>query len=384
MARVMIVGAGLTGATVAWRLAQDGVETVVLEREHAPGGLIRSARLGGVLYEPNGSHIFHTDDEEVWELATSITPFRRYRHRVRIMIEGKLLNWPILLADIDAQSRGDEIKAQLAQRRGVDPHARARAANFEEWCLELMGPLLYERYVKPYTEKQWGRPARMLSAAWAPRRVSVRWNDDPYLFDDRFEGWPAGPGGYSDLIQGLLEPDLVQLRSGVAVDLDNAGAHAAREGADAVVLTCPLDAFAGACLGRLDWRGVAVRSVHVPHVELAQAAMVVNYPGAEYPFIRIHETKHASGQVCDGTVLGFEFTGAPGRSYPVELPENVTLNRRYQDHIRTHLGAGRAYFAGRLASYRYLDMDECMREALDTAEELVDALQRSRRALRAV
>ena len=160
MTRVLIVGAGLTGCTLAWRLAQDGVETVLLERDELPGGLVRSAHMGGVLYEPHGSHIFHTEDTEVWELANRMTPFRPYRHRVDIVVEGKILNWPILLSDIDAQSRSEEIKAELEQRAGSTPRPGPPAANFEEWCLDLMGPILYERYIKPYTEKQWGRPAR--------------------------------------------------------------------------------------------------------------------------------------------------------------------------------------------------------------------------------
>jgi UDP-galactopyranose mutase len=375
MSRVTIVGAGLTGCTVAWRLAQEGINAVLLEREAVPGGLIRSDHMHGVLYEPHGSHIFHTEDEEVWSIATSMTPFRPYRHRVDIVIEGKVLNWPILLSDIESQSRSDEIKAQLDERRDVDPQARAAAANFEEWCLELMGPILYERYIKPYTEKQWGRPAHMLSAQWAPRRVSVRWDNDPYLFADPFQGWPAGPNGYTDLIDGLLAPNQVSLETRRGFDLDRLADRLASEPPDAVVLTCPLDEFAGRRFGALDWRGIVVRSVHIPHIEYAQGAMVVNYPALEYPFIRIHETKHASGQQCEGTVLGFEFTNAPTRYYPIELPENRVLNHRYQDHIRVALQPTPTYFAGRLAKYLYLDMDDCMRQALDVAEDLVGDLR---------
>src|SRR4051794_28019018 len=372
--RVLVVGAGLTGCTLAHRLARGGVATTLLEREPVPGGLIRSEHLEGVLYEPHGSHIFHTEDREVWELANAMTPFWPYRHRVDIVADGRVLNWPILLSDIERQSRSEEILAQLEERRGVDPQARARAANFEEWCLELMGPILYERFVRPYTEKQWGRPARELSAAWAPRRVSVRRDDDPYLFPDPHQGWPAGPNGYTDLIDGLLEDDLVDLRTGVDVTLATVGAHVRDAGADAVVVTAPLDVFCGFATGRLEWRGILVRNVHVPHVEYAQGAMVVNYPGPEFPFIRIHETKHASGQKIEGTVLGFEFTNAPTRYYPIETDRNRSLNERYQDYLREQLGASRTFFAGRLANYLYIDMDDCMRQALDASEEILAAL----------
>src|SRR3954454_20242118 len=246
MSRVLIVGAGLTGCTLGWRLAQEGVESVLLERAEVPGGLVRSEHMEGVLYEPHGSHIFHTEDKEVWDLANSMTPFRDYRHRVDIVVEGKVLNWPILLSDIDAQSRGDEIKQELEERKGIDAAARAQAANFEEWCLELMGPILYERYIRPYTEQQWGRPAAELSAQWAPRRVSVRWDNDPYLFPDPFQGWPAGPNGYTDLIDGLLAAPGIEVRTGVEVTLDTLQSVMA----DAVVLTCPLDVFCGERFGQ--------------------------------------------------------------------------------------------------------------------------------------
>ena len=378
MPRVLIVGAGLTGATLAHRLAREGVESILLERAAVPGGLIRSEHLEGILYEPHGSHIFHTEDEEVWKLANAMTPFNDYRHRVDIVVEGQVLNWPILVSDIDAQSRSDEIREQLREREGLDATARAEAANFEEWCLELMGPILYERYVKPYTEKQWGRPARELSAQWAPRRVSVRWDNDPYLFPDPFQGWPAGANGYTDLIDGLLDSELVSVRHGADVTLENVDGHARATEADAIVLTCPLDVFSDERFGALEWRGIHVASVHVPHVEHAQGAMVVNYPGLEYPFISIHETKHASRQKCEGTVLGFEFAGAPTRYYPVETERNRSLNNRYQDFLREEIGAGRTFFAGRLANYLYIDMDDCMRQALDAAEgEVLPALRRS-------
>jgi UDP-galactopyranose mutase len=372
--RVLIVGAGLTGCTLAHQLAQAGVASVLLERADVPGGLIRSEHMEGVLYEPHGSHIFHTEDEEVWRLANAMTPFNDYRHRVDIVADGQLLNWPILLSDIHRQSRSDEILAQLEERRGVDAAARAQAANFEEWCLELMGPILYERFIRPYTEKQWGRPARELSAQWAPRRVSVRWDDDPYLFPDPYQGWPAGPNGYTDLVDGLLDHALIELRTGIDLTLDDLDGAAREHDATAIVLTCPLDVFCGFSLGRLEWRGILVRNVHIPHREHAQGAMVVNYPGAEFPFIRVHETKHASRQDCEGTVLGFEFTGAPTRYYPIELPQNRALNDAYQDHLREAVGADRLFFAGRLANYLYIDMDDCMRQAIDASAEVLDAL----------
>jgi UDP-galactopyranose mutase len=376
--RVVVVGAGLTGCTVAHALAREGIATVLLERQQVPGGLIRSELMNGVLYEPHGSHIFHTEDREVWELANAMTPFRPYRHRVDIIVEGKRLNWPPLLSDVERLSDGARIKRELLARREqpIDPEQRAHSANFEDWCMELMGPDLYELFVRPYTEKQWGRPARELPARFAPRRVSVRWDDDPYLFPDPYQGWPAGPRGYTDMIERLLDDDGIDVRTREDVTMENLGHYLRAIEPDATVLTCPLDVFAGERFGKLEWRGISVQSVYVPHVDYAQGAMVVNYPAHDYPFIRIHETKHASGQQCEGTVLGFEFTGAPTRYYPIESDRNRALNTRYQRYLADSLAPRALYFAGRLANYVYIDMDDCMREALDCAAHVVTGLRR--------
>jgi UDP-galactopyranose mutase len=379
--RVLIVGAGLTGCTLAHALAREDVDSVLLERAPVPGGLIRSELMNGVLYEPHGSHIFHTEDREVWDLANSMTPFRPYRHRVDILVEGKLLNWPPLLSDVDRLADGARIKRELLVRREnpLDPELRAQSANFEEWCLELMGPDLYELFIRPYTEKQWGRPASELPATFAPRRVSIRWDDDPYLFPDPYQGWPAGELGYTDLINGLLSDERIALRTGEDVSLATLAGYARELAPDAIVLTCPLDVFAGAPFGELEWRGILVRSVYIPQLDYAQGAMVVNYPGHEYPFIRVHETKHASGQQIEGTVLGFEFTGAPTRYYPIDSERNRALNASYQQHLLDSLAPRAVYFAGRLANYVYIDMDDCMRQALDCAGDVVAGLGQSSR-----
>jgi UDP-galactopyranose mutase len=388
MVRALIVGAGVTGSTVAHVLARAGAESVVLEGQDAPGGLIRSATMNGVLYEPHGSHIFHTDERWIWDFVTGLVPFNDYRHRVDILAAGGVYNWPLRGSDIARQPDSAQISAELRDRRGVGAserdgtagerghtaHERDGAENFEDWCLGLTGPTLYERFIRPYTQKQWGRDPRELSSSWAPRRISIRWDENPYLFRDRFQGWPAGGAGYTDLIDALLAHGLIELRVASPVRLPDLPRLVREHACDAVVLTCPLDQLCQDSLGALPWRGILVRSVFVPHVELAQSAMVVNYPGLEFPFIRVHETKHASRQTGPGTVLGFEFTGAPARHYPVEDPASRTLNERYRQVVREALAATPAYFGGRLATYRYLNIDECIAEAHAVASSLLAGL----------
>ena len=372
--RALIIGGGLTGCTVARELADSGWQVRIHESDSQPGGLVRSATLEGVVYEPHGSHIFHTEDREVWDYVQRFVPFNDYRHRVDILVEGKLLNWPMLLSDIDRQSDAELIRIELAAREGIDATARAASANFEEWCLELMGPTLYQRYIYPYTKKQWGREPRQLSASWAPRRVQLRRDNDPYLFPDPYQGWPDGREGFTDLIEGLIDHPAIELVLNSTLDINSVAAAVAQHDSDLVVLTCPLDSFSGAPLGELEWRGIWVQNVHIPYREYAQGAMCTNYPGLEYPFIRVHEAKHASRQQCEGTVLGFEFTGAPTRYYPIPLPENEERNRDYQQLLSDRLSkltSARVAFAGRLANYTYIDMDDCIRQAIDLAAEVV-------------
>ena len=374
MPRALIVGAGVTGSTVAHLLAQAGVECVLLEGQDLPGGLIRSSTMNGVLYEPHGSHILHTNERWIWDFVTALVPFNDYRHRVDILAAGGVYNWPLRGSDIDRQPDAAQIRAELRDRREVVATERDGAENFEDWCVRLMGPTLYERFIRPYTRKQWGRDPRELSSSWAPRRISIRWDENPYLFLDRFQGWPAGGAGYTDLIDALLAPGLIDLRVASPVTLPDLPLLVREHACDAVVLTCPLDLFCQESLGALPWRGILVRNVFIDHVELAQSAMVVNYPGLEFPFIRVHETKHASRQTGAGTVLGFEFTGARARHYPVEDLASRALNERYKEVARDALAPTPAYFGGRLANYRYINIDECIAEAHTVASSLLAGL----------
>jgi UDP-galactopyranose mutase len=173
------------------------------------------------------------------------------------------------------------------------------------------------------------------------------------------------------LSEGLLSDPRIELCTEEEATFATIGRYLREVEPAAVALTCPLDAFTGAPFGMLDWRAIVVQSVYIPQIEYGQEAMVVNYPGREYPFIRIHETKHASGQQCEGTVLGFEFTGAPTRYYPIESEQNRSLNTRYQRYVIDSLAPNAVDFTGRLANYVYIDMDDCMRQALDCAADML-------------
>lgn len=373
--KAWIIGAGLAGATVAYELQKHGHDYSAFEASDHYGGLTRTELSPhGVVYEPNGSHIFHTDDKEVWDLVSSLIPFHRYEHSVLTMVRDRKMTWPIQ-ADEVREVYGDEVAEALDKK----PIATNQGANFEEWCLEIMPREIYEDFIKPYTEKQWGIPGTELNAEFAPKRVQVRYDHDRRLFRDKFQGFPSAEyvnGNYAALHDRLWG---TQRRQKILLDYKMTVTRALgllAKGAkpDAIFLTVPLDDFCDSVLGELPWRGLNFEHTFLQQKEYAQDAMVVNWPGKDWPFIRTHETKHASGQQIEATVLTTEFTGAPTRFYPVPGRDHAgwDLNERYKEYIYHMLESfAPIKFCGRLASYAYMDMDDVIRQALDTTREIL-------------
>ena len=361
---VRVVGSGLAGATIAHLLAAAGRPVEVLDAASEWGGQLRTAAAHGILYEPTGAHIFHTHDTGVWRLASSLVPMHPYRHVVRTEVFGRVLSWPPQLGELLELAQWRTIERELATRP-----ARPRTDNFETWCVDLMGETLYREFIEGYTRKQWGRPPRELAASWAPKRIELR--DDGYLplFRDPHQGWPAG--GYRPLIDALLRDVPVTLGRRVTVsDWDELCV-----GAAAVVLTCALDEFFDEALGPLPWRGVRLVHRYLPGVRHALPCGVLNTPGLGHDHTRAIETKWMSGQDGDGTVVSYEYPGAPERHYPVEDSSgaNRELHRAYERMLTELPGPVRAT-AGRLATYSYIDMDQSMRQAMNVARRLLARL----------
>ena len=361
MRTVRIVGGGLAGATVAYSLGQAGLRVEVVEADATWGGQLRTAGANGILYEPTGAHIFHTGDEAVWRLVTRLVTMRPYRHRVQAEVFDRVLSWPPQLSELRDLPQWTAIERELALRP-----SRPRADNFEVWCVDLMGETLYRAYIEGYTRKQWGIEPADLAAAWAPRRIELRSDDIRELFRDPYQGWPVG--GYTGLVDALLAAVPVTLGQRLTVqDWD----ELCRD-VDAVVLTCALDEFFGESLGRLPWRGVALRSRYVPEVDHILPCGVLNTPSPEHPYTRAIETKWMSGQSLPGTVVSYEYPGAAARHYPVDDVEgaNRRLQQRYEEELAALPGPPR-YLAGRLATYTYIDMDQVVRQGLNAARRLL-------------
>lgn len=397
-----IVGGGLAGAVCAHELQQHGSSVHVFEKEKSWGGLLRSAEMEGVIYEPHGTHVVHTDDEEVWDLFNSHTPFNDYQHSVLTMVRGELLTWPIqrdeiervyprhVLKELEALADMSEpgryiIRTDQTDPTTTRPYIDPETMNFEEWCLKIMPREVYDDFVAPYTEKQWDVHPSKLAASFAPKRVQVRTDGDRRLFKDEYQGFPDATrgGSYDQLLRGLFGRATMHTRWKMTLDrlCSELERHPSVWRPDVVVVTAPLDDFCRRELGRLEWRGLTFSHKYVAWLPnkggFAQKATVVNWPGKDFPFIRTHETKHASGQRIEGTVVTTEFTGGPGRYYPVPRADgrNRHRNDRYRDMVTDRISklGPEVIITGRLATYQYQDTDEVARDAMDAVRTVMHA-----------
>ncbi|WP_018790532.1 FAD-dependent oxidoreductase [Salinispora arenicola] len=362
----VVVGAGLAGAAAAWQLAQHGFAVRVFEQSDVVGGHVRTEWFRGVPYEPHGAHIFHTQDLDVWRLVTKLTAFEPYRHRVTIRMCGQLVSWPLQVSELRLLPAWDEIRTELDALPEV-PDTR----NFESYCISLLGPRLYGWCVRDYTRKQWGRDPDSLAARMAVNRVELRRDGYRDLFRDPYQGWPTL--GYTPLVEALLEFSQVHL--GRRITASGLGDVAAA--GEPVIITSALDDFFEESAGALEWRGVRLLSELRPDTTLAQPTMVVNEPDSGVAWTRTIETKWARADLHTrpGTIVMREYPGADAKHYPV--PDNQGLNQarqcRYERLLAT-FARNPLYAAGRLATYRYINMDEAIRQGIDAARRVLEAL----------
>lgn len=360
-----VVGAGWAGAVTAERLRAADVDIEVFERAQNVGGHSRSETLNGVVYEPNGAHIFHTSNARVAAYVRCFGLSRPYQHCVKTQVHVgdddalTLLSWPPQVSELRELPIWPSVEKELA---GLPE--RPSGDDFETFVRSLMGPTLYNLFIRDYTAKQWGRPATELSSSFAPKRVELRHDGYRRLFRDRWELFP--PDGVNSVVERVLAG--VSVTCGAELVLDDLAGM--QRDFDAVVVTAPLDALMGRD-GELEWRGVHLRSRYVPvdsPEETRTAAYVVNWPDARYPFTRTIETKHASGQCVLGTVVSEEYPGSPARHYPVPTVDRrfEILNERFKQEVRDVLDRP-VYFCGRLANYLYINQDQAIEQGFACA-----------------
>lgn len=363
----LIVGAGLFGATIAYRAAKAGKRVLVLDRRSHIGGNVYCEEVEGIHVHKYGAHIFHTSNREVWDFVNSLVEFNRYTNSPIANYHGALYNlpfnmntfcrmWPDVHTPAEAEARIAEQKAAaLARLNGREPQ------NLEEQALCLVGEDIYLRLIKEYTEKQWGRDCKDLPA-FIIRRLPVRFTFDNNYFNDLYQGIPVG--GYNVLVEKLLADCEVRLNTDYLADK---GLYDAM--AEVVVYTGAIDEYFDYRLGKLDWRTVEFKT-RVLDTPNYQANAVVNYTSHEVPYTRVIEHKHfeqfgdavyANPKTVVSEEYSMEYHEGMEKYYPVNDVRNNDLADRYRQLASQET---KVFFGGRLAEYKYYDMDDIIEKAL--------------------
>jgi UDP-galactopyranose mutase len=370
--RILVIGAGLSGATVARVLAERGFAVTVAEKERHPGGHCYSYRdrQTGIMVHAHGPHILHSDNTEVWAFLARFATLKPYRHTVRAVTGGRSFPLPITLATL-RQFLGrdltpDQARVHLAAVSRRYLHA---PANFEEQGRALLGDALYEAFFDGYTRKQWGVPPSQLPASIL-RRIPVRFSDDLSYYHHARVAIPEQ--GYTAMIAAMLDHPGIAVHYGVTADQSDSAEHRH------TVYTGPLDAWLGHRWGRLGYRTLdfEVKRERGTFQDVAQ----VNYCDLSVPWTRIVEHKHFTPwERHAATVYVREISRACGEGdipyYPLRLTGDEPLAARYLTEARANTGVS---FVGRLATYRYLDMDVAVAEALTAARSIAQALNAGR------
>lgn len=364
---VLIVGAGFSGAVIGRKLAQAGHTVRIVEARNHIAGNCHTERDAdtGVLVHIYGPHIFHTDDAHVWDYVTGFMPFKPYVNRVKTTTRGCVYSLPINLLTIN-QFFGRTMNPQEA-RAFIEAQADTSITDpqtFEEQALRFVGRDLYEAFFKGYTIKQWGVDPSALPASIL-KRLPVRFNYDDNYFAHAHQGMPQD--GYTELVARILDHPSITVELGTTFTGDT-------DGADHVFYSGPLDGYFDYALGRLGYRTLDFE--RFTHTGDYQGCAVMNYGQESTPYTRITEHKHFSPwESHERSVLYREFSRACTPDdipyYPIRLVEEKAMLSDYV--ARAHATSG-VTFVGRLGTYRYLDMDVTIREALDTAEAYVKSV----------
>ena len=354
----LIVGAGFAGSVLAERLAsQCGARVLLIDRrDHVGGNAFDVKNEAGILYHKYGPHIFHTNSEQVVEYLSQFTQWRPYEHRVLAQARGQLVPIPInrttlnQLFGLDLKTDA-EAEAYLASR--AEPVADIQTS--EDVVINAVGRELYELFFRGYTRKQWGLDPSELDKQ-VTSRIPTRTNTDDRYFTDTFQAMPRD--GYSAMFKRMLDQPGIEIRTGVDF-------RDVRDEVDAahIIYTGPIDEYFDFRFGKLPYRSLKFDHQTLDE-EQHQPVAVVNYPSPDVPYTRITEYKHLTGQEHPQTTITYEYPSAEGDPYyPVPREENQALYKKYEELADSTPGVT---FVGRLATYRYYNMDQIVGQALAT------------------
>lgn len=360
--RFLIVGAGLFGATLANLLHSYGHHVKVLEKEDYIGGTCRTYNTYGIDVHMYGAHIFKTDDTWVWKYVNQFAEFAPFINTPIAISKGEAFNLPFNM-NMFSKLWGITLPSEIASNVANLPFGTIPRDNAEYYAMSILGEELYNRFIKGYTEKQWGRPCSELPSSILGR-LPIRYTYDNNYYDVKYQGVPYG--GYSQMIERMLR--------GVNVTTGCSGKRIAKRDMndyDKVIYTGMIDDFFDNCYGRLEYRSLEFKTV-VKDCENYQGNAVFNYVDADIPFTRVIEHNHFLKQYGDKSVVTYEYPAdyIPADNkpyYPVPTQKNEEL---YDKYLQLAKDSG-IIFSGRLGSYKYTDMAETVRNAKNLYDELI-------------
>lgn len=365
----LIVGSGLFGATFAYKAHKQGKKCLVIDKRPQLGGNIYCENIEGINVHKYGAHIFHTSNKKVWDFVNSIVEFNRYTNSPVANYKGKLFNLPFNMNTFyqmwgvttpeEAQAKIDEQKSEAVEALGG-----STPKNLEEQALSLVGKDIFEKLIKEYTEKQWGRKCTELPA-FIIKRLPVRLIYDNNYFNDKYQGIPVG--GYNKLIEGLLND--VECKTNIDF-FESEYKDGWRDIADTLVYTGALDEYFNYKLGKLDWRTVSFKT-KVKKTPNFQGNAVINYTSHDEPYTRIIEHKHfemfgqevyRSSKTVISEEYSMEYKEGMEPYYPVNDDRNNALAEEYRKLAEQE---NNVVFGGRLGQYKYFDMAPIIEQVLN-------------------
>jgi len=362
----LVVGAGFAGSVIAERLAsQHGAHVLLIDRRnHVGGNAYDEPNEAGILYHKYGPHIFHTNSQQVVDYLSQFTKWRPYEHRVRAIVRDKMVPIPINRTTLNElfglELETDEEAAEYLASR-AQPVEEIKTS--EDVVINAVGQELYEMFFRGYTRKQWGLDPSELDKQ-VTSRIPTRTNTDDRYFGDTFQAMPLD--GYTKMFERMVDHPLIDVRTGVDfAELKDR----AFEIADHIVYTGPIDEYFDFRFGKLPYRSLKFDHQTLEQ-EQFQPVAVVNYPDENVPYTRISEYKHLTGQEAPVTTITYEYPSAEGDPYyPIPRPENQELFKKYEALADA---TDDVTFVGRLATYRYYNMDQIVGQALATFRRMDD------------
>ena len=354
----LIVGSGLFGATIAERAHRSGKTVLVIDkRDHIAGNVYTEVQKG-INVHKYGAHIFHTDYDDVWQYVNQFAKFNNFINSPIAIFDGKVYNMPFNMNTFakiwsDVITPADASKHIEKERQEIT-HT---PTNLEEQAISLVGRTIYEKLIKGYTEKQWGRPCTELPA-FIIKRLPVRLTYDNNYFNDKYQGIPIG--GYTKMVEKML--------SGIEVRLNtdfSKNRKAFQSIADHIVYTGPLDEYFDYKLGELEWRSLEFET-EILNEPNHQGCAVVNYTGHDVKYTRVIEHKHFEFKDNPKTIITYEYPATYQKGSEKYYTINNEINNKLAEAYRRLAGnEDNIIFGGRLAEYKYYDMDDVIKKALD-------------------